>query len=255
MEILIIEDEELAADKLAGMILRDNPDHHILGKIRSVESAVEWFNTNPSPDLLFLDIHLLDGTCFEILNAVEITCPVIFTTAYDTYALEAFQLNSVDYLLKPIRFSKLQQAFQKLEVMLKNFQEVEQGQKLNKVLAALENKSHSYKSRFLIKSGARFIPIAIQDISYFFSEDRITYLLTRQGKKYSVNYSLDDIEQLLDPAEFFRINRQIVLHIDSVEMVHRYFKGRLKVDLIPRFEEDVLVSSRRVADFQAWLDR
>lgn len=254
MNIVIIEDEVLAANKLEQMIVRHNPDYSILQKVRSVEAATNWFNENPMPDLLFLDIHLLDGTCFDILNSIEITCPVIFTTAFDSYALDAFQLPSIAYLLKPINFAKLQKAFLKLESMQGRFQKTNQVQNLNEVLAALENKSQVYKSRFMIKSGVRLFSIAIEQICYFFSEDRITFLVTKDGKKHSIHHTLDEIEDLLDPSCFFRINRQMLIHIQGIKMVHKYFKGRLKIDLIPPYNEDVLVSSRRVTDFQIWLD-
>lgn len=254
MKILIIEDEALAADKLERMILRYDPSYEVLEKLRSVESAVDWFEKQENPDVLFLDIHLLDGTCFDLLPKVEIHCPVIFTTAYDQYAIEAFQLNSVDYLLKPISYAKLAASFDKLFEVSTQFQSLQQVQKLDEVLASLQE-NEQYKSRFLVKSGARLIPIPIASISYFFSEDRITYLFTRKRKKYSISQSLDELEALLDPAQFFRINRQMVVQIDSIRMVHKYFKGRLKVDLDPPFEDEVLVSSRRASDFQLWLDR
>lgn len=252
MKILIIEDEELAADKLERMIHRYDPSYEVLDKLRSVESSIEWFEKRHAPDLLFLDIHLLDGTCFDLLPKVEISCPVIFTTAYDQYAIEAFQLNSIDYLLKPISYTRLAASFEKLFAVSTQFQSLRQMQKLDEVLATLQA-GENFKSRFLVKSGARFIPIPTTSISYFFSEDRITYLLTRKQKKYSISQSLDELEQLLDPAQFFRINRQMILQVDSIRMVHKYFKGRLKVDLNPPYEEEVLVSSRRVSDFQAWL--
>lgn len=255
MDILIIEDETLAADKLEQMILRHDPGHRILQKIRSVESAINWFDQNEAPDVLFMDIHLLDGTSFDILKATSIDCPVIFTTAYDAYALDAFQVHSIDYLLKPVSYTKLQQAFQKLEAMQQTFQKAQQSQQLNKVLTALEDKKQHYKSRFLVKYRTRLLPIAVEQTSYFFSEDRITFLVVKEGQKYVINHSLDELESLVDPAYFFRINRQMIIHIESIQSVQKYFKGRLKVDLIPAPDEDVLVSSRRAGDFQAWLDR
>jgi len=255
MKILIIEDETLAADKLQRMIERYDERHEIVDKLRSVEAATNWFAQNEAPDLLFLDIHLLDGTCFDILNAIDIPCPVIFTTAYDAYALEAFQLNSVDYLLKPISFARLEKAFHKLESMQQSFQHQQQAQQLEDVLHALQNRQTAYKTRFLVKSGARLFSVATEQARYFFSDEGINYLVTVDGKKYSINHTLDELEQLLNPADFFRINRQMIIHISSIQMVHKYFKGRLKIDLQPSSEQEAMVSSRRVADFQAWLDR
>lgn len=254
MNILIIEDETLAADKLEQMILKHDANHRILEKIRSVESAIKWFAQNEAPDVLFMDIHLLDGTSFDILKSTTIDCPVIFTTAYDAYALDAFQLHSIDYILKPISYLKLQQAFQKLEAIQQTFQKAQQTQQLDKVLTVLEDKKQNYKSRFLVKFRTRMLPIAVEQISYFFSEDRITFLVVQEGQKYMTNHSLDELETLLNPASFFRINRQMIIHIESIQSIQKYFKGRLKVDLSPAPEEEVLVSSRRIADFQAWLE-
>jgi len=255
MKILIIEDETLAADKLERMIERYDEQHEIVDKLRSVEAATAWFEAQEAPDLLFLDIHLLDGTCFDILKAIDIPCPVIFTTAYDEYALEAFQLNSVDYLLKPISFARLEQAFHKLETMQQSFQQQQQVQQLNSVLDALQSQRTSYKTRFLVKSGARLFSVATEHARYFFSDEGISFLVTKDGKKYSINHTLDELEELLHPADFFRISRQMIVHIDSIKMVHKHFKGRLQIELQPSHEEEAMVSSRRVADFQAWLDR
>ena len=255
MDIVIIEDEVLAAEKLEKMILRHDSEHQILNKIRSVEEAVAWFSKNEPPDILFLDIHLLDGTCFDIIKTTEIRCPVIFTTAYDNYALEAFQWHSVDYLLKPVSFNKLQLAFQKLDNIRQSFQQNHQVEKLDKVINALEGQSGHYKSRFLIKYRDKLFSINVDEIAYFFSEDRITFLVSRTDKRYAINYSLDELDTSLDPASFFRINRQMILHIDSIQVIHKHFKGRLKIDLLPEPVEPAMVSSRRVADFQAWLDR
>lgn len=255
MRILIIEDEEPAADKLEKLIRRHSDEHEVLDKIRSVEDAVAWFEAHDPPDVLFLDIHLLDGACFDILKRTRIECPVIFTTAYDSYALEAFQLHSIDYLLKPISFARLRQAFEKLEAMQQTLQPAQQTRKLTELLDELKAPGPRYKSRFLVKSGARLFSIGVERIRYFFSEESITFLVVEDGKKYAVDHTLDELEELLAPADFFRVNRQMILHIDSIQMVHKYFKGRLKVDVTPPAEQKVMVSSRRVADFQAWLDR
>ncbi len=255
MKILIIEDETLAADKLERMIDRYDESHEIVDKLRSVEAATAWFEAYEAPDLLLLDIHLLDGTCFDILQAIDIPCPVIFTTAYDAYALKAFQLNSVDYLLKPISYTRLEQAFEKLETMQQSFRQQQQAQQLDSVLHALQNQQQSYKTRFLVKSGARLFSVATEQARYFFSEEGISFLVTKEGKKYSISHTLDELEELLYPEDFFRISRQMIVHIYSIKMVHKHFKGRLQIELQPPHEENAMVSSRRVADFQAWLDR
>ncbi len=255
MDIVIIEDEVLAANKLEKMIVRYNADYRIVQKLGSVEAANEWLSEHEMPDLLFMDIQLSDGTSFDLLKTIEISCPVIFTTAYDDFALEAFQLHSVDYLLKPVSQEKLTKAFQKLEEMQQQFQQEEAHPEWEAVIKTLETTQQTYKSRFLIKTGTRYFPISTEQTYYFFSSQRITFLVTEEGKKYTINHTLDELAQLLDPADFFRINRKMIVHINSIQMVHKHFNGRLKVDLTPESTEEVMVSSRRVADFQAWLDR
>ncbi len=257
MNILIIEDEKLASQKLEKMVLKARPEAKVLAKLAEVESAIAWFSEHAMPDLLFLDIHLLDGTCFDILKAVKIECPVIFTTAYEKYALDAFQVLSIDYLLKPVRHADLEGAFDKLDSIRTRLSEnLPRAAELEHLIHLVENQNRSYKTRFLIKSGARLFPIATAQVGYFFSEHRITFLVTKEGNKYSINYTLDDLERVLDPVDFFRVNRQMILHIQSVHMVHKHFKGRLKVDLISTENStEVMVSSRRVAEFQDWLDR
>ena len=255
MDIVIIEDEVLAANKLEKMIIRYNADYRIVKKLGSVEAANEWLSEHEMPDLLFMDIQLSDGTSFDLLKTIEISCPVIFTTAYDHFALDAFQLHSVDYLLKPVSQEKLTKAFQKLEEMQQQFQQEEAHPEWEAVIKTLETTQQTYKSRFLIKTGTRYFPIPTEQTYYFFSSQRITFLVTEEGKKYTINHTLDELAQLLDPADFFRINRKMIVHINSIQMVHKHFNGRLKVDLVPQSTEEVMVSSRRVADFQAWLDR
>jgi len=255
MDIVIIEDEVLAANKLEKMIIRYNADYRIVKKLGSVEAANEWLSEHEMPDLLFMDIQLSDGTSFDLLKTIEISCPVIFTTAYDHFALDAFQLHSVDYLLKPVSQEKLTKAFQKLEEMQQQFQQEEAHPEWEAVIKTLETTKQTYKSRFLIKTGTRYFPISTEQTYYFFSSQRITFLVTDEGKKYTISHTLDELAQLLDPADFFRINRKMIVHINSIQMVHKHFNGRLKVDLVPQSTEEVMVSSRRVADFQAWLDR
>ncbi len=255
MNILIIEDEALAADKLHQMIHRYNPQYQILDKLRSVKKAVQWFSDNESPDLLFLDIHLMDGTCFDILTQHPIACPVVFTTAYDNYALEAFKLHSIDYLMKPISFVRLQKVFDKFESIRQNFQQQSFHQKIDHVLEGINTLSPSYKTRFLIKLGDRLFPKSVNHIQYFFSEDQLTFLLDDEGKKHPLSYTLNELETELDPREFFRINRQMIVHYKSILMVHKYYNGRLKIDFLFPAPEKCIVSNRRVADFQVWLDR
>lgn len=255
MKIVIIEDETLAANKLEKMILKYRDSFQVIEKLGSVESAREWLTTHEMPDLLFLDIQLSDGTSFDLLKTITITCPVIFTTAYDHFALEAFQLHSVDYLLKPVSQDKLAKALDKLDAWQQRYQQMPAAPAWETVIKKLEGQQQAYKSRFLIKSGTRYFPISTAETHYFFSAQRITFLVTAEGKRYTIGYTLDDLANELDPADFFRINRKMIINIKSIQMVHKHFNGRLKVDLEPSVEEEVMVSSRRVADFQDWLDR
>lgn len=253
MQILIIEDELLSAKKLEQMILRFDKQYQILDTVPSVEKAVAWFQENEMPDLIFMDVELMDGNCFDIIRQIEISCPVIFTTAYEDRALDAFQVHSVDYLLKPVNYGKLQLSLQKLDQIRTGFQREQRDEALAKPTINTEEKE--YKSRFLVKSGEKLFSISVDEVYYLFSEGKVTFLLTRDEKKYYVNYSLNELEELLDPKYFFRINRQAILHFHSIEVVHRYFKGRLKIELCFPTEEEIIVSNRRTTEFQQWLDR
>ena len=255
MDILIIEDEELAAGKLERLILRHDPSYDIVNRLRSVEESVKWFTDNEAPDLLFLDIHLLDGTCFDILKKINISGPVIFTTAYEDFVFESFKVHSIDYLIKPVIFKKLQQSLTKFEALYQKINNSQAVPDYHQIVQAIKSGNKDYKSRFLVKYGSKLLPIGVEQVSYFLSKDRISFLITTDGKKYTISPTLDELEETLDPALFFRVSRQIILHIQSIEQVHKYFKGRLKVDLKQSTTEEIMVSSRRVADFQSWLDQ
>ena len=253
MNILIVEDEELAAAKLERLINRYEQSYKIIGKLRSVEEAVSWFVDNPQPDLLFLDIHLLDGTCFDIIDEVDIKCPVIFTTAYEDYVFDSFQVHSIDYLIKPVSFKRLQQSLDKFAGLANLAKPA--ATDYQQVITALKSVNKTFRNRFLVKFGSKLLPIGTDQVAFFLSKDRITFLVTFEGKKYPISATLDELEESIDPSLFFRINRQTILHVNSIKQVHKYFKGRLKVDLELDTDADIMVSSRRVSEFQDWLDR
>jgi len=255
MKVLIIEDEALAAAKLERMVQRFSSSYIILDKLRSVEESKSWFENNQPPDLLFLDIHLLDGTCFDLLDQVEILCPVIFTTAYQDFVLDSFKVHSIDYLIKPVSFKKLQQSLHKFERLVAQHQEKAADDDYQEIIEVIRSTNKEYKTRFLVKFGSKLLPIAIDQIAYFISKDRITFLITKDDKKYPISATLDELETTLDPATFFRINRQVILHVQSIRQVHKHFNGRLKVDLQLETDEDIMVSSRRASEFQSWLDQ
>ena len=252
MRILIVEDERPAAKRLQQLIKKSRPSAEIIEVIDSVESAIKWLRHFPAPDLAFFDIQLADGMSFDIFNHVELNMPLIFTTAYDQYTLKAFKVNSVDYLLKPIDPEELDAAFFKYDRLYKQGQELPT-QALQQLLQSMQQKQ--YKERFLVKVGQQLHYIEVKDIAYFYSEDGFVHAMCTNGKKHIIDYTLDQLEAQLDRKFFFRINRKIILHLQSIKKIHTYFNSRLKLDLQPVISSDVIVSRDRVGDFKEWLDR
>jgi DNA-binding LytR/AlgR family response regulator len=252
MKIVIIEDEHLAAKRLNDLILKNNQEAEILVNLVSVKKSVEWFNSNPHPDLLFCDIQLADGLCFEIFEQVKINSPVIFTTAYDEYALKAFKLNSIDYLLKPIDFDELSSAITKFEKNHHSNQNVQLVPNL-KLDDLLHLFAPQHKNRFIVKVGVHLKPVEIQEIQYFYSLEKATFLCTSQNKSYSLDYSLDQLEKLTDPKQFFRIGRKYLINISFIQQVTSYSNSRLLVQFKNSDADDAVVSREKVAMFKEWL--
>ncbi|WP_161888285.1 LytR/AlgR family response regulator transcription factor [Pontibacter russatus] len=251
MKVVIVEDEQLAADALAVIVKRLRPQTEVLSRIGSVEEAVQWFNLHQAPDLIFCDIHLSDGNSFEIFRQVTVNCPVIFTTAYNQYAIEAFKVNSIDYLLKPIKPEDVALALKKYENQHRSIPlDI---YNLNQLLQAQQPQQH-VKSRFLVKQGQGIKAIPVKEVAYFWAEEGIVFLVTKQGKRFIISYTLDQLEEQLDSAIFFRANRQLIVHIDAVQEVRPYFKGRLSLLLQPAVAEDAIISSSKASDFKVWLD-
>lgn len=251
MKILIIEDEEPAAKRLQKMLKEIEPDINVLGQIVSVSSAVKWFGENAQPDLLFSDIQLSDGLSFEFFKAVEVSCPVIFTTAYDQYAIDAFKVNSIDYLLKPIKKEELEKAvakFRKLAVSA-----APPAIDINKLLQTLSPAGAEYKKRFVVRYGEHIKTIDIEDVVYFYTEDKVTFLCTKDGRRYVIDYNLDTLDASLDPKSFFRINRQYIIGIHSIAEMFAYTKSRVLIKLNPPAKHETIVSTERSADFKHWL--
>lgn len=253
MTVLIVEDEHLAAQKLEKLILDYDDSIQILDQLDSIAATINWLNNHPPPDLIFQDIHLADGSAFEIYEQVEVKTPVIFTTAYDQYAIEAFRVNSIDYLLKPIKPEHLARSMNKLKSFSAN--STQPTEDLEKLIRFFKEKNQSYKSRFLVNAGNLVKSIPIEEVAYFFTEDRLVILVMKSGRKFPVNNTLDEIEQLVDPQHFIRFNRQFVAGFDAVDEIHPYFKGRLKINLTPRQENDIVVSSERAAFVKQWLGK
>lgn len=252
MKALIIEDEKLASERLIELIKVIKPEVQIVGNIKSVEAGLDWFQKNEQPDLIISDIQLLDGSSFEIFDQVKPKCKVIFTTAYDQYAIKAFEVNSVDYLLKPIQEEKLSNAFQKLGNKAESA--TSQPFDLESIKALINQQNKEYKSRFLTKVGQRIKAIPIDKIAYFYTYDKLTFIVTFEKQKIIIDNTLEEVDQMLDPKQFFRVNRKFLVHFDAVSDIHPYFKGRVKLTLQPEIDEDIVVSSEKTPLFKMWLD-
>lgn len=254
MRCLIIEDEYHAAKRLTALVEKLQPAARMLQVLDSVEDAAEWLENHPPPDLIFMDIQLADGLSFEIFKKTEVSAPVIFTTAFDEYALRAFKANSVDYLLKPIDEKDLAAALQKFERFFGKSAPPQID--LAAIQAMLQAATRpEYSSRFIIKAGQGLSYIGTEEIACFFSEGGITYLLSQGGKKHHLDYTLEQLEELLDPQNFFRINRRLIVAIKAVHKVSDYFNSRLKITLQPEADLDTVVSRERVKDFKGWLGK
>ncbi len=253
MKVLIVEDELPAAKRLKKMILAIRPDAEVVNVIDSVEQALLYFQNTPLPDLAFFDIQLADGLSFDIFEQVDLSVPVIFTTAYDQYMLKAFKVNSIDYLLKPIDDEELAFALDKFDRFFAASTVPPIDRKvIQELIKGVEQPP--FKKRFLIKAGQQLTYLRTQDIRYFFSDEGLVYAKTNKGKKHIVDFTLDQLEELMDPVDFYRINRKFILHIESISKIHPYFNSRLKLELHPTTDLEVIVSRDRVSNFKQWLD-
>ncbi|WP_290700556.1 LytTR family DNA-binding domain-containing protein [Lacinutrix sp.] len=251
MNVIIIEDEKPSARRLQRMLKA--LDIEVDTMLHSVEESITWFKNNEHPDLIFLDIQLSDGLSFEIFDAVNITSAIIFTTAYDEYALQAFKLNSIDYLLKPIDDEELENAVSKFKKRLPEKQSVTLD--FNEIKKLLINPiEREYKKRFSVKVGQHLKLINIEDVECFFSENKGTYLHTIQGRNYLLDTTLDNLENELTPEQFFRINRKFIINIQAIKDMVSYTNSRLQIKLNTYNEQDVIVARERVKDFKNWLE-
>lgn len=250
MKVLIIEDEPLSAEHLENLINKCDPSIRIIGKIDSVKNALSLLKRVPEIDLLFLDIHLSDGLSFDIFEEIDLDTPIIFTTAFNEYAVKAFKLNSIDYLLKPIDKAELEKALVKYNKTTKSNSPV----KFNKDLEVILNSLNKpYKSRFMVKMGETLNTIKIEDVAFFNVEDGTVMLNTKSGKRYTLDYTLDDLELTIDMKHFFRINRKVLLNIDAIKKVSSYFNSRYKLTVDGLNDDTNVVSRERVNEFKAWL--
>ena len=250
MRILIIEDEMPAANRMIRLLQQLFPAGEFLERLDTVSRAVRWFGENSPPDLIFCDIQLADGISFEIFEKVKVTAPVIFTTAFDQYAIKAFQVNAIDYLLKPIDPAELEKAVDKFKS-----RQLKPALDIDVLRGLLQLEKKAFKSRFLVRFGEKIQSIAMEEVAFFFSEERVTFLQTKEGKKYVLDATLEQVESQIDPEVFFRINRKYLCRVDAVDEVLTYSNSRLKVKLKNCPDHDILISREKVGEFKEWLDR
>jgi len=254
MKVLIIEDEIPAAEKLARYLIKYDATNQVLKHITTVKDSVAWLQENQDTvDLIFMDIQLLDGLSFQIFQQVVIRKPVIFITAFNEFALDAFKVNSIDYLLKPITFIDLSNSLKKLENLREQLQwSKEKTDQLQEVFSTPKTKD--YKTRFMVKLGDHIRSITTDQISLFYAEGRDVYLVTNQSRKFIIDYTLETLEDLVEPKTFFRINRTYILNINSIKDVIMYSNSRLKITLTQEFDKEIIVSREKVSVFKEWFD-
>lgn len=252
MRALIIEDERLAADHLLKLVNQVDSTIEVIHRFDTVKKTVAWLKQNPHPDLAFFDIQLADGLSFEIFEQVEVGCPVIFTTAFNEYAIKAFKVNSVDYLLKPIDFDELKAAIVKFKRNLPGFQAIQYREVVSNMMHML---TENYKQRFVIKVGEHIKSIPVTDILYFYSMEKATFLHTADNHNYVIDHSLEQLEGLLDPELFFKINRKYLITMAAITDIISYSNSRLKIELKHHTGMDAIVAREKVGKFKDWLDR
>ena len=248
MKALIIEDEIMAAQALQKLIGEVSPGTEIIGVIESIGDSVEWLENNPMPDLMFMDIHLADGSSFAIFERVNVTCPVIFTTAYDEFALKAFEMNSIDYLLKPISKEDLERAMNKFHTLAGSRFNAD---KIEMLLEQLGEKKR-HRSYFLLPERDKLVPLSTKDIAYAYIDSKSVKIVTHEHKNYYLTHTLDDLMAQLDPNMFFRANRQFIVSREAIKDVSIWFGNKLAINLNVEVPEKIIVSKARVAEFKCW---
>ena len=255
MKILIIEDEEPAAKRLSEMIKVLLPDAEIFGPLDTITACVDHLRSQPEYDLIFMDIQLADGKSFTVFEQIKILIPVVFTTAYDEYALQAFEHNSIDYLLKPVRKEQLKQAIDKFQKLKEYYGSGDAGSKLYDILKSLKIPAiPTYKDRFLISRGDALVPVRASEISCFYAEEKVVFLLTFDNKRYIIPHSIEELSEKLDPKMFFRVNRQYILSSESIRKVYNHFNFKLKVEINTDPKAEIFVSRSKSASFKAWMN-
>lgn len=253
MKVLIVEDETIAAEKLERLLGQIDPEIEICAKLESVAQTTVWLSEN-QVDLIFLDIHLSDGNSFRIFDELEVHTPVIFTTAYDQYAIQAFKVNSVDYLLKPINKYDLIQSLEKLK-QIHSLCEPQKPVDYSELLLSIKQNHKLYQKRFMVVVGDHIKTIPCEEIAYFFAEGKYVFLVHKNKERFLIEFTLDKLNEVLDPDHFFRVNRQVIVGFESIQTMQKWFTRRIKVHLTPEYENEVIVSVERVNEFKKWLNR
>ncbi|GET25564.1 LytTR family DNA-binding domain-containing protein [Prolixibacter sp. NT017] len=251
MNVLIFEDEKHTALRLIQLLGKYDSEIKVLDVIGSVKEGIQWYRNNAFPDLVFQDILLNDGDCFDIFEEVKVKTPIIFTTAYNEYALRSFKMNSIDYIVKPYDYDEVKDAMDKF----RNFREMFLPPESELIKRIVLNEKPEIKKRFLVKLGDRYRSIKSEDIAWFIYDDGLTFAVTFDNTRFPVNYSIDQLSSLLDPALFYQVNRKYMVNIESIRNIHTWFNSRFKIEITPNSEEDVIVSRERAKDFKLWLDR
>ena len=256
MRVLIIEDEIPAQRLLVDLLNSMELDIEIVGCLGSVRESVNWFKQNPHPEIVLLDIQLSDGVSFDIMKEVNIESLIIFVTAYDEYAIRAFKVNSLDYLLKPVEAQELEEAFQKYDNYSKKFIQAKNlDTNYDELVSAIKNSLPEYRKRFLIRSDESWFQVPVEEIAYFYSLQKITFAVTFRKKEYPVDFSLENLKEQLDPDLFFKINRQFIVNLNAIYRVHSWFQGKLVLELNPAPEEKPVVGKDKAAVFKRWMDQ
>ena len=257
MKILIVEDEELAVKKLQKTLLSIDRMVEVVGVTDSIKSTVEFLKQNAAPDLILMDIELADGQSFEVFNMITVKNPVIFITSYDEYALKAFKVNSVDYLLKPVQKDELEAALNKYKELNASDTSSNNSSDINNLIKELQSKLQpkEFRKRFLVKQAQKLVSIEVEDIAYFYSDGRLNFFKTRDNRKFVVDYTMDELSDMLDPEKYFRISRSFYVSVDSIDQIHDYFGNRLLLNLTPALDKEALVSREKVMDFKKWMGK
>lgn len=250
IKILMLEDEEPAAKRLQKLMRETEPEAEIVAVLDSIKKAKDWLQQNPSPDLMLVDIHLADGISLELFRQIDVLCPLIFTTAYDAYALQAFKLNSIDYLLKPVKKEELHNAVEKFKRQkAMEYPPVD----VNRLLETMQPPVQQFRDRFVIRYGEHIKTIETKDVSYFYTESRANFLVTAEGKRFVIDFNLDQLERMLNPKHFFRINRQFIVSLQAIDEMTAWTKARVLIKLKPANKQETIVSTERSPEFKKWL--